>query len=127
MTENPATGVWSVDSGGTADDWNGKYYQYAVEVYHPWGEGALNSTRAALKWSNLARDQRAEPFEVCAKPLGDSPDALCDLIGNVYEWVMLPRERSPAPSDTSQQTKQQQKEEQEEKTTTTTTRSKSPK
>jgi pullulanase len=37
MSEDARSGVWTAEGG---PDWNGKYYQYAVEVYHPWGGGA---------------------------------------------------------------------------------------
>ena len=32
------TGVWSAQ--GSAAEWSGRWYQYAVEAYHPWGGGA---------------------------------------------------------------------------------------
>ena len=37
MTEDATSGVWTTEGDG---DWVGKYYQYAVEVYHPWADGA---------------------------------------------------------------------------------------
>ena len=56
---------------------------------YPWGDKVPSRKRAVLKLSNLPRHILTQPKEVCGRPLGDSPDALCDLVGNVHEWVRL--------------------------------------
>ena len=37
MIEGEGTGVWTAQGGA---DWQERYYQYAVEVFHPWADGA---------------------------------------------------------------------------------------
>jgi pullulanase-type alpha-1,6-glucosidase len=37
MSESADDGVWRASCGG---EWVGKYYQYEIETYHPWGGGA---------------------------------------------------------------------------------------
>ena len=37
MSEGADDGVWRASCGG---EWVGKYYQYEIETYHPWGGGA---------------------------------------------------------------------------------------
>ena len=57
---------------------------------YPWGHQKVTSKRAVLRWNNLPQFNTDEPKEVCTLPLGDSLDGLCDLVGNLKEWVLLP-------------------------------------
>ena len=56
----------------------------------PWGDRKVTSKHAVLRWNNLPQFNTDEPREVCTLPLGDSIDGLCDLVGNIREWVLLP-------------------------------------
>ena len=72
------------------DAWRWLAFGSDNERTFPWGEEQLTSRHAVLKWNNLPRFNTTEPHEVCTLPLGDSREGLCDVVGNLREWALLP-------------------------------------
>ncbi len=65
------------------------------EQDYPWGDGPLDCDHAIL---GDHRCSLGRPWPVCSKPLGNNADGLCDLSGNVWEWV-VPSFDTPAADD----------------------------
>ena len=72
------------------DVWRWLVFGASQSRLYPWGDEKVTSQHAVLKWNNLPKFNTDEPVEVCTLPLGDSKDGLCDLVGNVKEWTLLP-------------------------------------
>jgi formylglycine-generating enzyme required for sulfatase activity len=58
------------------------------DITYPWGDMALNCEHAVIHdYYEGAGCSVGSTMEVCSKPLGNSDQGLCDMIGNVAEWV----------------------------------------
>lgn len=64
---------------------------------YPWGEESPTPLHANLRYSDHIAPTALTP--VCSAPLGDSTRGMCDLIGNVHEWVVMSYELNDAEDD----------------------------
>ena len=53
---------------------------------HPWGDEPATCERAVLSEGGYGCGRKAS-WPVCSKPKGNTEQGLCDMAGNVYEWV----------------------------------------
>jgi formylglycine-generating enzyme required for sulfatase activity len=66
-------------------------YEYAArgagtERRYPWGEERPTCERAVIEEGGYGCGRRST-WPVCSKPKGNTPQGLCDIGGNVWEWV----------------------------------------
>ena len=54
---------------------------------YPWGEAAPDCERAVMFYSGDSRCDDRTTRPVCSRPLGNTRQGLCDMIGNVLQWV----------------------------------------
>jgi len=52
---------------------------------YPWGNETASCYRAVMRCANNSRPSGTMP--VCSKPAGNTAQGLCDMSGNVYQWV----------------------------------------
>lgn len=53
----------------------------------PWGGKEVSCLYAVIYEKGAACNEGKQPFEVCSKPQGNHPLGICDLFGNVWEWL----------------------------------------
>ncbi|MCW5830590.1 MAG: SUMF1/EgtB/PvdO family nonheme iron enzyme [Deltaproteobacteria bacterium] len=54
---------------------------------YPWGDAPPSCDRAVMRKNNVSGCGAKTTWDVCSKPDGNSPHGLCDMSGNVWEWV----------------------------------------
>ena len=58
------------------------------DIWYPWGNEDVTCEHAVTRNAadgSYCRNGRTQP--VCSRPKGDTPQGLCDMAGNVREWV----------------------------------------
>lgn len=82
----------------THEQWVRAAGESSPQQLYPWGNGdpyhRANYAETALKKDDRRIWRFAHP--VCSHPMGNTPSGLCDLAGNVAEWVVLgPQDAQP--------------------------------
>ncbi len=72
----PSEAEWEYAARSGGQDWK-----------YPWGDEEATCARAVMIDSMDAGCGRDSTWPVCSKPSGNTTDGLCDMAGNVYEWV----------------------------------------
>ena len=72
----------------TEAEWEYAARSGGLEQPYPWGDAPATCARANINTADGAGcDQGNGTLQVCAKPGGHSQHGVCDLAGNVWEWV----------------------------------------
>lgn len=58
---------------------------------YPWGDAPATIARAVIAdIGHRPVPTPSAPIAPCSRPLGNTPEGICDLVGNVAEWVVHP-------------------------------------
>lgn len=72
----------------TEAEWEFAARSRGQDIVYPWGDDPPTCEHAILYTASGTRScGEGRPQPVCSTPLGNSEQGLCDLAGNVYEWV----------------------------------------
>ncbi len=84
--------AWAGGSLPSEAQWEYAARSLGREVTFPWGEEAATCERAVMSGPGDGEEPgpgcgTGVPMAVCSKPRGDTAQGLCDMAGNLYEWV----------------------------------------
>ena len=72
----PSEAEWEYAARSGGRDWK-----------YPWGDEAATCERAVMDNGSADGCGRDSTWPVCSKPRGNTTQGLCDMAGNVWEWV----------------------------------------
>jgi formylglycine-generating enzyme required for sulfatase activity len=73
----PTNSEWEFAARGGAREWE-----------HPWGDAPATCELAVMsEEAGVPGCGRDAPWPPCSRPAGTNPEGVCDLLGNVREWV----------------------------------------
>ncbi|MCO4743311.1 MAG: formylglycine-generating enzyme family protein [Proteobacteria bacterium] len=72
----------------TESEWEYAATSRGTDAEYPWGNEAPDCTRVNVGDGQGTASCNSEGvWEVCTHPLGNTSDGICEMGGNVYEWV----------------------------------------
>lgn len=91
----------------TESEWEFAARDGGLDLLYPWGDAPPDCTRANVNQPGLSSCDGAGLWEVCTHPAGNTGAGLCEMGGNVFEWVEdWHNEYVVHPTDGSAQTEQ---------------------
>jgi formylglycine-generating enzyme required for sulfatase activity len=95
LENHPINGVSWINAGQFASwvgarlpsesEWEFAARSQGQDITYPWGDAEPNCEQA--NFSGCAGDDGADTSRVCTHGAGNSAQGVCDLTGNVWEWV----------------------------------------
>lgn len=68
-------------------EWEFAARSRGLERQYPWGEAAPDCELAVLGYTWSDNCGEGGPAEPCSRPAGQTEQGLCDMAGNLFEWV----------------------------------------
>jgi formylglycine-generating enzyme required for sulfatase activity len=70
----------------TEAEWEYAARSGGLDQTYPWGDELATCDRAVMNDGGAGCDE-GHTWAVCSKPAGNSAQGVCDMAGNVFEWV----------------------------------------